>query len=132
MRRAFFALGGTALTLTAVDLAHKATVEATYVHPRSAVYAAVVLGLAALWSALILATRSALIALAGGVVLGGALGNLVSLALWPGIPNPIALEPIAFNLADAFVLLGFATTAAAALVFALGNRERLSEPIRLR
>ena len=110
-----------------LDLAHKASVEATYVHPRSAAYVAVVLGLAAVWSAAILATRSALIALAGGVVAGGALGNLGSLALWPGVPNPIQLEPVAFNLADAFVLFGFATTAAATLVFAVRNRERLRE-----
>ena len=119
----------TAATFAGLDLAHKATVEVTYLHPRSAVYIAVVLGLATLWSAAILATRSALIALAGGVVAGGALGNLFSLALWAGVPNPIELEPIALNLADVFVLVGFATTAAAALVFAIRNRERLREPI---
>ena len=119
----------TSVAFAGLDLAHKATVDATYLHPRSAAYVGVVLGLAALWSAAILATRSALIALAGGVVLGGALGNLVSLALWPGVPNPIELEPIAFNLADAFVLLGFVTTATATLVFALKNPERLRERI---
>jgi lipoprotein signal peptidase len=119
----------TAAAFTALDLVHKAAAEATYLHPRSAVYVAVVLGLAAVWSAAILATRSRLIALAGGVLLGGALGNLVSLALWPGVPNPIELAPIAFNLADAFVLLGFATTAAATLAFAVRNRERLRAPL---
>jgi lipoprotein signal peptidase len=112
-----------------LDLAHKASAEATYVHPRSAAYVAVVLPLALLWSAAILATRSALLALAGGVVLGGALGNVVSLALWPGVPNPIELESIAFNLADAFVLVGFATTAAATFTFAVRNRERLRQPL---
>jgi lipoprotein signal peptidase len=122
----------TAIAFAGLDLAHKATVGATDLHPRSTAYVAVVLVLAAAWSAAILATRSRLLALAGGVVLGGALGNLVSLGFWPGVPNPIELEPVAFNLADAFVLLGFATTAAAALLFALGNRERLSEPVRLR
>jgi lipoprotein signal peptidase len=121
--------GGSAVAFAELDLAHKGTVEATSVHPRSAVYVAVVLGLTAIWSAAILATRSALIALAGGVVLGGAIGNLVSLALWPGVPNPIEVDALAFNLADALVLLGFATTAAATLVFALRNRERLREPV---
>jgi hypothetical protein len=58
-----------------------------------------------------------------------ALGNLTSLAFWPGVPNPIELDSIAFNLADAFVLLGFATTAAATLTFAVRNRERLREPL---
>lgn len=129
MRTASAVVAATAVAFAGLDLAHKATVEATYLHPRSVVYMALVLGLATVWSAAILATRSALIALAGGVLVGGALGNLASLAFWPGVPNPIELEPIAFNLADAFVLLGFATTAAATLVFALRNRERLREPV---
>jgi lipoprotein signal peptidase len=118
-----------AAAFACLDLAHKATAEATYVHPRSAAYVIVVLGPALLWSAAVLATRSASLALAGGVVLGGALGNVASLALWPGVPNPIELDSIAFNLADAFVLLGFATTAAATLTFAVRNRERLREPL---
>jgi lipoprotein signal peptidase len=112
-----------------LDLAYKASAGSMYIHPRSAVYVFVVLGLALLWSAAILATRSALLALAGGVVLGGALGNVVSLALWPGVPNPIELDSIAFNLADSFVLLGFAATAAATLTFAVRNRDRLREPL---
>lgn len=129
MRRASVVFAASAVAFAGLDLAHKASVQATHLHPRSAAYIAVALGLAAAWSAAILATRSALIAVAGGVVLGGAVGNLVSLALWPGISNPIELEQVAFNLADAFVLLGFATTAAATLVFALRNRERLREPL---
>jgi lipoprotein signal peptidase len=66
------------------------------------------------------------------VLAGGALGNLASLAFWPGVPNPIELDPIAFNLADVFVLSGFLLTTAATLVFAVRNRERLGEPVRLR
>ena len=119
----------TAVVFAGLDLAHKTTVESTYVHPRSSAYVVVVLALALLWSAAILATRSALLALAGGVVLGGVLGNVVSLAIWPGVPNSIELDPIVFNLADAFVLVGFATTAAAILTFAVRNRERLREPL---
>jgi lipoprotein signal peptidase len=129
VRNAPVVLAVSAATFACLDLTHKATAEATYVHPRSAAYVVVVLGLALLWSAAVLATRSPLLALAGGVVLGGALGNVVSLALWPGVPDPIELDSIAFNLADAFVLLGFATTAAATLTFAVRNRERLREPI---
>jgi lipoprotein signal peptidase len=119
----------TAVAFAGLDVAQKATSETTYVHSRSAAYVAVVVGLALLWSTAILATRSTLLALAGGVVLGGALGNLVSLALWAGVPNPIEFQPIAFNLADAFVLLGFATTGTATLTFAVRNRERLREPL---
>ena len=129
MRLASVAFAVSVAAFAGLDLAHKATAEATYLHPRSAVYVGVVLGLAAVWSAAILATRSALIALAGGVVAGGALGNLLSLALWPAIPNPIELEQVAFNLADAFVLLGFTTTAAATFTFAVRNRERLRAPL---
>jgi lipoprotein signal peptidase len=129
VRNSPVAFARTAVALAGLDLAHKASDEATYVHPRSAAHVAVVLGLALLWSAAILATRSVLLALAGGVVLGGVLGNVVSLALWPGVPNPIELDSIAFNLADAFVLVGFATTAAATLTFAVRNRGRLREPL---
>ena len=132
MFRASLALAGTTAVVGAIDLVHKATTQADYFHARSAVYVVVVLGLAAVWAGAILATGSLSMALGGGVVAGGALGNLVSLALWPGVPNPIELEPIAFNLADVFVLFGFLLTAAAVLVFALRNRERLGEPVRLR
>ena len=129
MRSGSVLFASSAAAFAFLDLAHKASAEAMSVHPRSAAYVVLVLCLALMWSAAILATRSALLALAGGVVLGGALGNLASLALWPGVPNPIELESIAFNLADAFVLVGFATTVAATLTFAVRNPERLREPL---
>jgi hypothetical protein len=131
VRSAAFVFGATALLAAAIDLAHKASVDAAHLHPRSPVYVAVVLGLAGTWAVTILATQSLSLALGGGVLAGGALGNLGSLALWPGVPNPIELEPIAFNLADLFVLGGFLLTAAAALAFAARNRERLYEPVGL-
>jgi hypothetical protein len=56
----------------------------------------------------------------------------MSLAFSPGVPNPLVLGPIAFNLADVFVLAGFALVAGATLVFALRNHDRMSEPVRLR
>lgn len=115
-----------------IDLAHKTGTDAQYFHVRSPAYVVLALVLAALWTGAILATRSLSIALGGGVVAGGAVGNLASLALWPGVPNPIELEPIAFNLADVFVLSGFLLTSGATLVFAIRNRERLREPVRLR
>jgi lipoprotein signal peptidase len=132
MSRTALALASTAIAVAAVDLGHKATVDATYFHSRSSGYVVFVVLGAALWAGTILATGSLSLALAGGIVAGGAIGNLASLAFWPGVPNPLVLEPIAFNLADVFVLAGFVLTAAATLVFATRNRERLSEPIRLR
>jgi lipoprotein signal peptidase len=131
MLRATLALPGTMAVVAAIDLIHKATTQADYFHARSAVYVVVVLGLAAVWAGAILATGSLAMALGGGMLAGGALGNLLSLTLWPGVPNPIELDPIAFNLADVFVLTGFLFTVTAALVFALRNRERLGEPVRL-
>jgi lipoprotein signal peptidase len=132
VKRATVLLGGTAIALGTVDLVHKAKNGQEHLHARSIGYVVVVLGLVSLWTAALLATRSMWLAAAGGVLAGGAVGNLVSLALWPGVPNPLVVEPIAFNLADVFVVTGFLLTAAATVRFASRNPERLGEPVRLR
>jgi lipoprotein signal peptidase len=132
MLRCALVLGGTAPALAAIDLAHKASADAHDFHSRSAGYAAFVLVLSLAWSAAIVLTRSPALALGGGVLVGGAFGNVASLALWPGVPNPIEAPPIAFNLADVFVLTGFVLVAATTLAFVRANRERLSQPLRLR
>jgi lipoprotein signal peptidase len=132
MARAGIALGATATLLAAVDLAHKASVGAENFHDRSHGYVALVLSLAALWTAAIVAARSVPLALGGGIVAGGALGNLLSLALWPGVPNPIVVELIAFNLADVFVLVGFVFVAAVVLILAATKPDRLRESVSLR
>jgi lipoprotein signal peptidase len=126
------ALAGTATLLAALDLVHKADARVDYFHTRSASYVVVVVGLSVVWIAAILATRSLAMAVGGGAVLGGAGGNLISLAFWPGVPNPIEVAPIAFNLADVFVLGGFLLVASATLVLTFGDRERLNRPLRLR
>ena len=132
MVRSGLALAATATVLAAFDLAHKAGGGATYFHTRSLSYVLVVLVLSTAWTAAILATGSLPLAVGGGAVLGGAAGNLVSLAIWPGVPNPIEVDAIAFNLADVFVLAGFVLVALVTLVLLLGDRERLSQPLRLR
>jgi lipoprotein signal peptidase len=132
MARASIALGATAILLAAVDLAHKAAAGAVTLHPRSATYVVVVTTLTIAWVAAILAARSVSLAIGGGVVAGGALGNLASDALWPGVPNPIVLGSIAFNLADVFVVAGFIVVAAAVLALAARSPDRLREPISLR
>ena len=132
MFRCALVLCGTAPALAAIDLAHKASADAHDFHARSAGYAAFVLALSLAWSAAIVLTRSPVLALGGGVLVGGAFGNVASLVLWPGVPNPIEVPPIAFNLADVFVLTGFVLVATTTLGFARANRERLSEPLRLR
>jgi lipoprotein signal peptidase len=65
-------------------------------------------------------------------VLGGALGNLASIALWPslaGVPDPLVADGFAFNVADVAVAVGFVLLLPAAVLFGLQNRERLFEPV---
>jgi lipoprotein signal peptidase len=139
MARSATVLSVTAALVAGVDLAHKAVALAdpggtVVLHPRSALYAFGVASVSALWAAAILLTRSASIALGGGVFLGGAAGNVASLALWPGadgVPNPLVARDVAFNLADVAVALGLALVLVGAVVFAAQNRTRLSEPVRL-
>jgi lipoprotein signal peptidase len=127
------ALAGTAAVLAAADLTHKAIGGgAEHVHPRSAIYVAVVVVLSVIWAGAIVMTRSLAMAVGGGVVAGGALGNLASLAFWPGVPNPIATASFAFNLADVFVLVGFVAVSVIALRLARVERTRLNQPLRLR
>ena len=129
MARVGIAFGAVGVLVAAIDLAHKAGSEAAYIHPRSSAYALVVAGLVAAWSGAILLARSLSIAISAGVVAGGAVGNLASLAVWPGVPNPIVVDDLAFNLADTFVLAGFVLTVCAALAFAGRNRDRLRQPL---
>jgi hypothetical protein len=129
MLRSGLALAGTATLLAALDLAHKADARVEYFHARSASYVVFVVGLSVVWTAAILATRSLAMAVGGGAVLGGAGGNLISLAFWPGVPNPIEVAPIAFNLADFFVLAGFVAVAGATVALVRGDRERLGRTV---
>ena len=132
MARCAAALLGTAILVAAVDLAHKAGADATSIHDRSAIYVVLVCGLSVVWAAGILLTRSPTLGFGGGVVLGGAVGNVVSLAVWSGVPDPLDAGAIAFNLADVFVLAGFVLVAAATLALVARDPERLREPVRVR
>jgi lipoprotein signal peptidase len=132
MLRALAALLVTAASAAAIDLAFKAGAAAAPLHQRSALYVVVVLAGSLAWGGAVVLTRSVGIAAAGGLVLGGAAGNLLSLAIWTGVPNPIVVEPLAFNLADLFVFVGFGLVCAAAAGIAIESPERLREPLRLR
>ena len=131
MGRSALALGGSAVAVAAVDLAHKAAAGGAHFHARSAGYVGIVLLLSLAWSAAIVVVRSPAMAVGGGILAGGAAGNVISLAIWPGVPNPLAVSAIAFNLADIFVLGGFVLVARTAIALARGDRGRLSEPLRL-
>ena len=132
MLRAFVALIGTASAAVAIDLAYKAGADGAMLHERSVLYVVVVALGSLAWAVAILLTRSVPMAAAGGLLLGGAMGNLGSLAFWDGVPNPIVVAPIAFNLADAFILVGFALVCVAALALATSNRDVLRQPVRVR
>jgi hypothetical protein len=131
-RRALL-LGTVALAAAAVDLAVKGLVPAPLYHERSAPYV-LVAACSLPWAAALLATGSRLVAAAGGVLLGGAVANLASLALWPaGVPDPLVAGQVAFNPADVFALAGgLVLVPGAVAVYAARNRDRLREPVTLR
>jgi lipoprotein signal peptidase len=118
-----------ATVLAAVDLAHKAAAGPVFVHERSALYA-VGIGLVCLaWAGGVVLLRSPSVALAAGPLVGGAVGNGVSLAIWPGVPNPILVDTVAFNVADVGVAIGLGLLLLTTISFAVRNRDRLSDPI---
>lgn len=145
MRRSALVLAAVALVVGAADLAHKAHAVATHgddllYHERSLGYVVGVIVAAGAWCLALVATRSSGLAVAGGVLLGGVAGNALSWALWPrydGTPNPLFVGDahlgVAFNLADVAVVAAvFIVLPPALTVFALRNRDRLHQPVRLR
>ena len=137
MTRTLVLLFGAAAIVAALDLLHKhrAISEeggAVLLHDRPTRYVVAGAALSLAWAGAIALTRSNTIAVPGGIVLGGAAGNLVSFALWPslaGVPDVIVAGGLAFSLGDVAVLGGLIVLAPFALVFALRNRARLFEPI---
>ena len=140
-----FTLLAVGILVAALDLVHKAAViaargEELLYHERSLAYVAGITVGALAWSAALVATRSRGLAVAGGLLLGGAAGNAVSWALWPsydGTPNPFFAGDeslgIAFNLADLFVVSSvFVVLPIAVVAFAVRNRDRLGERVTLR
>ncbi|MGH2922292.1 MAG: hypothetical protein ACRDKU_09525 [Gaiellaceae bacterium] len=129
MVRSFVFLVGAAGTVAAIDLVHKASFGPVFVHERSALYAAGIALACLVWAAAVVLLGSPSVALAAGLVVGGAAGNVISLALWPGVPNPLVAGGLAFNVADLSVGLGLMLLLPAGLVFAVRNRGRLFDPI---
>jgi hypothetical protein len=78
--------------------------------------------------------RSRSIAVGAGLMIGGGIGNALSIAVSPqGVPNPLVLSrgewAIAFNLADICVLAGFLVLLLAVMGVAFENRDELRKPI---
>jgi lipoprotein signal peptidase len=138
--RSLVVLLGAAAVVAVVDLTHKAFEisahgGAVLVHERSMLYAVGVAAVCIAWAAAVAWLRAPAIGLAAGLLVGGAVGNVVSLALWPslaGVPNPIVSRGVAFNLADVSAGLGLALLVPAVLHFGVTQRHRLSDPVRLR
>ena len=116
-----------------LDLAHKAAAISAgpvVVHERSALWVLSLAAVPLLEAAAIVATRSLVLALVGGVLVGGCAGNLVSAAIWGGVPDPIGLGAVYASLGDVLIVTGLVLLFPATLVFAVRNRARLRESVR--
>jgi lipoprotein signal peptidase len=117
------------LALVAVDLVQKAR-EPVYGHPRGAGYVVVALALAALVITFVPRVPSLTLSLAGGLAAAGALGNAVSALAWRGgVPNPIVVGALAFNVADLCAVAGAAGLVVGAALLALRHPELLRQPV---
>ena len=136
MTRVLALLLGAATVVAAIDIAYKAHAisergGAVLLHDRPTRYVVAGGVLSLGWAGAVALTRSSSIAFAGGVVLGGAAGNLVSFALWPslaGVPDPILAGGLAFSLGDVAVLVGFALLIPSVLVFRTRRARLASAP----
>ena len=123
-----------AAALASVDLLVKDTVPtaAWAYHHRSNAWVAISIFLLLAAVALSLVPSRA-VALAGGVMSAGVLGNLVSARAggnW--VPNPLTIDPgdytLAFNLADVFFLIGNLLLMSALIVVTVRHRGQLATP----
>jgi lipoprotein signal peptidase len=122
-------LVGAALLLAAVDLGQKASAP-VYGHPRDAGYAVLAASLFLLLVLFVPRVPSGALAVAGGIAAAGALGNLISALAWRGgVPNPIVVGDVAFNIADLCAVTGSAALVLGAALFALRNPALLRQPI---
>jgi lipoprotein signal peptidase len=118
-----------ALVLSAVDLGQKASAP-VYGHPRSVVYVVFAAALTVLLVQFVPRVPSRALAVAGGVAAAGAFGNLVSALAWRGgVPNPIVVGELAFNVADLCAVTGAVALVVGCALFALRNPALLRQPI---
>jgi hypothetical protein len=118
-----------AAALAVPDLVLKA-VAGQYAHPRGAPYVAVAAVLLAAVVALVPRVPSRGLAVAGGVAAAGVAANLASVFAWSaGVPNPLVVGDVAFNVADLEAVVGACALVAGAAVFALRHPELLHEPL---
>jgi lipoprotein signal peptidase len=115
--------------LSAVDLGQKATAP-VYGHPRGVAYLLVATAITVVLVLFVPRVPSRELAVAGGVAAAGAFGNLVSALVWRGgIPNPIVVGDLAFNVADLCAVTGAIALVLGAVLFALRHPALLRQPI---
>jgi lipoprotein signal peptidase len=115
--------------LTAVDLGQKASAPA-YGHPRDVGYVLIAAAITVVLVLFVPRVPSRALAVAGGVAAAGAFGNLVSALAWRGgIPNPIVVGQVAFNVADLCAVTGAIALVLGAVLFAVRNPALLRQPI---
>ena len=78
--------------------------------------------------------RSRVIAIGAGLMVGGGIGNALSILVFPlGVPNPFVIShddwAVAFNLADVCVGIGFVLMTAGVWGLSIGRRHELRSPI---
>ncbi len=113
----------------AVDLGQKATAP-VYGHPRGVAYLLVASVITVALVLFVPRVPSRALAVAAGVAAAGAFGNLVSALVWRnGIPNPIVVGDLAFNVADLCAVLGASALVLGAVLFALRHPTLLRQPI---
>src|SRR3954465_15608906 len=136
MRPTALVLAVTAGSVVAIDLTQKALAlsrpEAALGHGPAPGYVLAGAGATAVWAAAIVLVGSLPIAFAGGVAVGGAIGNLSSLVLFPsfaGGPLPLVARRLALILGGVGVIAGLVRVVPPSVVFGLQTRTRLREPV---
>lgn len=108
--------------------------ESGFYHKRTYSELVLILAIATVAVYVVPLARSRTIAAGAGLMVGGAFGNALSIAVFPlGVPNPLTITSgdltIAFNLADLAVVAGLLLSTIGVLGLAVGRRHELLEPI---
>lgn len=121
---------GVAAAVVAATFVDDALQASVLSHRRSPfVYAGAML-LAVALLALAPRTGSTAVSLGAGLAGGGALATLACGLAWRrGVPNPLVLGDVAFNVADVAIELGVCLLVGGALWHAWAHRDELREPV---
>jgi hypothetical protein len=104
--------------------------ETGFYHRRTYTELILILAISAVVVYIVPLARSLMTNVGAGLMVGGAFGNALSIAVFPlGVPNPITIAQdgwtVAFNLADLGVVAGFLLTTIGVLALVIGRRDEL-------